>query len=91
MHIHFQPINLSAMTMHLPTTVAAQQAADTRRRLAKAASMLSEDSDPFESFMIGNAADGAPRRERNQGSPSRANRFHSDNDQAIGRNLSVSA
>jgi hypothetical protein len=49
MHIHNQPVNLYATNIHSPATVAAQQAAEIRRRLARAASSLSEESDPFES------------------------------------------
>jgi hypothetical protein len=55
MHIHNQPVNLYATNIHSPATVAAQQAAAIRRRLARATSSLSEESDPFESFMVGHA------------------------------------
>src|ERR1700731_3086480 len=57
MHIHNQPVNLYATNIHSPATVAAQQAAEIRRRLARAASSLSEESDPFESSMVGQAPD----------------------------------
>jgi hypothetical protein len=51
MHIHNQPVNLYATDIHSPAKVAAQQAVEIRRRLARAASSLGEESDPFESFM----------------------------------------
>jgi hypothetical protein len=43
MHIHNQPVNLYAINIHSPATVAAQQAAEIRRRLAKAASSPSDE------------------------------------------------
>jgi len=64
MHIHNQPVNLYATNVHSPVRIAAQQAAVIRRRLARAASSLGEESDPFESSMVGQAPDEASRRQR---------------------------
>ena len=70
MHIHNQPVNLYATNVHSPVRIAAQQAAVIRRRLARAASSLGEESDPFESSMVGQAPDEASRRQRSRGRPS---------------------
>lgn len=84
MHIHSQPVNLHATNIHSPATVAAQQVAEIRRRLAKAASSLSEESDPFESFMVAQAPDEAPRRQRNRDRPSGAKALHAEEEEATG-------
>jgi hypothetical protein len=70
MHIHNQPVNLYATNIYSPATVAAQQVAEIRMRLARAASSLSEESDPFKSLMVGQAPDEAPRRQRSRDRPS---------------------
>jgi hypothetical protein len=75
-------VNLYATNIHSPATVAAQQGAKIRRRL-RAASSLSEESDPFESFMVGQAPDEAPR----QGSrdrPSGAKTLHTEEEEPTG-------
>jgi hypothetical protein len=84
MHIHNQPVNLYATNIHSPATVAAQQAAEIRRRLARAASSLSEESDPFESFMVGHAPDEAPRRQRSRDRPSGAKTLVAEEEEPTG-------
>jgi hypothetical protein len=89
MHIHNQPMNLNAISIHVPVSTAAQQAADTRRRLANISS-LGDDSDPFESFMVGHSAEEAPQRQQNREAPRRPLAAHADDDEIVGRTLSVS-
>jgi hypothetical protein len=84
MHIHNQPLNLYATNIQSPATVAAQQAAEIRRRLARAASSLSEESDPFESSMVGYAPDKAPRRQRSRDRPSGAKTLHAEEEEPTG-------
>lgn len=69
MHIHNQPVNLYVTNVYSSVRMAAQQAAEIHRRLAKAASSLGEESDIFESSMVGQAPDGASRRQRSRGRP----------------------
>jgi hypothetical protein len=83
MHIHNQPVNLYPTNIHSPATVASQQAAETRRRL-RAASSLSEESDPFESFMVGQATDEAPRRERSRDRPNGAKTLVAEEEEPTG-------
>ena len=84
MHIHNQPVNLYATNIHSPAKAAAQQAAEIRRRLARVASNLSEQSDPFESFMVGQTPDEAPRRQRSHDRPSGAKTFHAEAEEPTG-------
>lgn len=91
MHIHNQPVNLNPTNIHSPVTVAPQQATEIRRRLARAASSLSEESDPFESFMVGQALDEAPRRQRSRDCPSGMKMLHAEEEEPTGRTLSVRA
>ena len=83
MHIHNQPVNLYPTNIHSPATVAAQKAAEVRRQL-RASSRLSEESDPFESFMVGQAPDEAPRRERNRDRPSGAKTIVAEEEEPTG-------
>ena len=89
MHIHNQPMNLIPANTYAPVSVAAQQSADIRRRLANVSS-LSDDSDPFESFMVGHSAEEAPQRQQNREAPRRPLAADADDDEVVGRTLSVS-
>jgi hypothetical protein len=84
MHIHSQPVNLHTTNVQSPATVATQKTAEIRRRLARAASNLSEESDPFENLMVGETPDEAPRRQRSRDRPSGANRLHAEEEEPIG-------
>jgi hypothetical protein len=92
MHIHNQPMNLYMTNIQSPATSAAQQAAEVRRRLAKAAEGISGEADSFQSFMIGEPKDHASQGQRNRDSRNPAKALHADaENESIGRNLSVSA
>jgi hypothetical protein len=84
MHIHNQPVNLYAANTHSPATVAAQQATAIRRRLARAASSFSEESDPFDSSMVGYAPDEAPGRQRSRDRPSGAKTLQAEEEEPTG-------
>ncbi len=90
MHIHSHPMNFdTAIRTQGPS--AAQQAADTRRRLAKAALSASEEADPFESFMIGHSPQDQPRRQRNPDDARNANTLPIEEEEPGGGTFSVSA
>jgi hypothetical protein len=84
MHIHNQPVNLYATNVHSPVRIAAQQAAEICRRLARAASSLGEESDPFESSMVGQAPDEASRRQRSRGRPNCAKTLVAEEEEPTG-------
>jgi hypothetical protein len=83
MHIHNPPVNLYATNIHSPATVAAQQAAETRKRL-RAASSLIEESDPFENFMVAQTPDEAPRRQGGRDRPDGAKTLVAEDEEPTG-------
>jgi hypothetical protein len=84
MHIHNQPVNLYATNIHPPATLTAQQAAETRRRLTREASSLSEESDAFESFMVGQVPEETSRRQRSHDRPSGAKALVAEEEEPTG-------
>ena len=66
MHIHHQPMSLVPTDIRTPVPVAAQQAAETRRRLLRAGTGVSDESNPFQSFLLGDTPEEAPHGQRNR-------------------------
>jgi hypothetical protein len=84
MHIHNRTVNLYATNIHSPAKVAAQQAVEIRRRLARAALSPGEESDPFESSMVGQAPDEASRRQRSRDRTSGAKTLIAEEEEPTG-------
>jgi tetratricopeptide (TPR) repeat protein len=85
MQIHSQPTSLDATTVHAPATLAAQKAAEVRRRLAKTGLKLNEEFDPIESFMVGEELDGAPRRQQSRDRRSGVKTLHTGEEEPTGK------
>jgi hypothetical protein len=92
MHVHSHPTNFNAVdlssTRAAEKTASAQRAADVRSQLLRGGSEIEDETNPFESFMVGREPEGSSWQQQRRDDASAARRPQSAEEEQASEPLS---